>query len=108
MPSVGHVALGKQPVMVNSRPGRLVLPSVKGGALGKKVFFRLVLPSVKVGHSANGFFFRDIHGHVDTQFVCRVSFAECYTRQNLRRVYKDLCQVFLTLSKPHVSRSRYH
>ena len=56
MPSVEHVALGKQLVTVNSRPGRLVLPSVKGGALGKKVFFRLVLPSVKVGHSANGFF----------------------------------------------------
>ena len=108
MPSVEHVALGKQPVTVNSRPGRLVLPSVKGGALGKKVFFVWFCRVLKWGTRQMVFFSRDIHGHVDTQFVCRVSFTECYTRHNLRRVYKDLCQVFLTLSKPHVSRSRYH
>ena len=73
-----------------------------------KGFFRLGLPSDIRGALGKWFFSRDIHGHVDTQFVCRVSFAECYTRHNLRRVYKDLCQVFLTLGKPHVSRSRYH
>ena len=44
MPSVGHVALGKQPVTGNSRPGRLFLPSAKGGHSAKG-FFRLGLPS---------------------------------------------------------------
>ena len=37
--------------------------------------------------------------------ICRVSFAECYTRQTLCRVFFRLCRVPLALGKPPDSRS---
>ena len=59
-----------------------------------------VLPSAKKKHSAK----------VASPSVCLSSVscrvlhsAKRYTRQSLCRVYKSLCQVFLTLGKPPVS-----